>query len=250
MKCIRGLRLPPRSHLRDATQSRGRGPTGAYGGFAAESAERRGPHAIAPRPPLPPRTPPGKSVFTYLTNDMLARWEGGLGITGTPYDGSAIKVWGAKYGDSNNDNGGPVSTHAPPLHNWESTCNPTATPCATIRNNQTEGQYVPGAVGTYSAPWNQWYLHYALGRVAELGFAAEPLSLWSGQYPIGMINNSGLPILVTQYEMPVEQKGGGFFPTWPAVIKALTPGWVNGPCATSCSPSWRLACLFPQQFGG
>ena len=222
----------------------GRGPAGDYGAFPGDvrgqawTARNRAEAAFAA-----PDAAPEKALFTYLTNDMLARWEGGFGITGTPYDGSAIKVWGAKYGVSNTNNGGPVSTHAPTLHNWESTCNPTTPPCATIINNQNEGQYVPGAVGTYSAPWNQWYLHYALGRVAELGFAAEPLSLWSGQYPIGMINVSGLPILTAQYEMPVEQKGGGFFPTWPAVINALTPGWVNGPCA-SCSTVGGLPAAF------
>jgi hypothetical protein len=208
-----------------------RGPIGYYGGFYADvrgqawSSRVRAETAFAA-----PDAAPEKAFLTYLTNDMLARWKGGLGIAGTPYDGTAIKVWGATYGNANSANGGPVSRQAPPLYNWESSCNPTPPPWAVITGNENSGQYVVGAVGTYSAPWNQWYLHYALGRVAELGFAAEPLSLWSGQYPIGMINNSGLPSLVMQYEMPVEQTGGGFFPTWSAAIGALTPGWVNGPC--------------------
>jgi hypothetical protein len=223
-----------------------RGPTGAYGGFYADvrgqawTGRFRAETAFAA-----PDAAPEKAFFTYLTNDMLARWEGGLGITGTPYDGSAIKVWaaGAGIGNANSANNGPVSGQAPPLHNWESSCDPISA-CAAITGNQNAGQFVPDTVGTYSAPWNQWYLHYALGRITELGFAAGPLAIWSGQYPISMINSSGLPILVSQYEMPVEQKGGGFFPTWAAAIQALTPGWVNGTCTSSCVPPGGLPTYF------
>jgi hypothetical protein len=36
---------------------------------------------------------PEKAYFTYMTNDALAKWEGGLGITGTPFDTATIKTW-------------------------------------------------------------------------------------------------------------------------------------------------------------
>jgi hypothetical protein len=214
----------------------GRGPVGNYGALPADvrgeawTGRNRAEAAFAA-----PDGAPEKAFLTYLTNDMLARWEGGLGITGTPYDGTPIKVWGVKYGNPNTNNGGPDSTQVPPLHNWESSCNPTAA-CSPITGNEGCLLYQPGVVGTYSAPWNQWYLHYALGRIAELGFAAGPLALWSGQYPIGMINSSGLPILVSQYEMPVEKAGGGFLANWPAVIGTMTATWLANtpPFASQC----------------
>jgi hypothetical protein len=63
-----------------------------------------------------------------------------------------------------------------------------------------------------------------------------------------MINSSGLPILVGQYEMPTEKLGGGFFSTWPAAIAALTPAWVSGPCPT-CVPPGGLPRYFTNALG-
>ncbi len=57
--------------------SGGRGPTGAYGGFSgsvraeAWTARNRAEAAFAA-----PDAAPEKAFFTYLTNDMLALWEG------------------------------------------------------------------------------------------------------------------------------------------------------------------------------
>ncbi len=62
---------------------------------------------------------------------------------------------------------------------------------------------MPGAVGTYTAPWTHWYLHYALGRAEELGFAVDPIRKKTDQFVIGMINNSGHPQLLAHYELPV-----------------------------------------------
>jgi hypothetical protein len=85
-----------------------------------------------------------------------------------------------------------------------------------------------GANGSYDDPWMMWYVQYALGRLAELGFASQPNQLHTGQYIIGMIG-SPLPILVAQYQIPVEKAGGGWWATWPSLIAgALDPTWVNG----------------------
>jgi hypothetical protein len=226
----------------------GRGPTGAYGGFPGDvRAEAWVGRNRAEAAFAAPDSAPEKAFLTYLTNDMLARWEGGLGITGTAYDGSAIKIWGAKYGNPNSDNGGPFSRHAPPLHNWESSCNPTGAPCPVVTSNERCNVFVTAAVGTYSAPWNQWYLQYALGRIAELGYAAKPLAEWTGQYAIDIINSSGHPDLVALYEMPVEQRGGGFFTTWAAVEGAITSSALtNNPrYASVCgNPAGGLAQYF------
>ena len=98
-----------------------RGPDGTYGAISdsprgeAWVLRNRAETAFAA-----PDNDPEKAYFIYLTNDALARWEGGVGITGTVFDGSPIKNWGIQYGDSLTTNGGIVSGKAPPLHNTES----------------------------------------------------------------------------------------------------------------------------------
>jgi hypothetical protein len=74
----------------------------------------------------------------------------------------------------------------------------------------------------------QDYLQYSLGRTAELGFAAAPLSLWTGQYLTGLIDNSGLPTSIVIYEMPAERHGGGYFADWPSLFATLTPAFLTG----------------------
>ena len=99
-----------------------RGPTGAEGGIndqlrgAGWVLRNRAEAAFAA-----PDRAPEKSYFRYLTNEAIARWEGGFGIGGTPFDGSAIKDWGRGLGNLYSCNSGPLSCRPPALHNWEST---------------------------------------------------------------------------------------------------------------------------------
>ena len=99
------------------TAVEGRGPTGAEGGIsddargAAWAGRNRAETAF-----IAPDSDPEKAYFAYLMNDALARWEGGLGITGTVYDGTAEKTWGAKVGNFASWN-----VQAPPLGEWEAT---------------------------------------------------------------------------------------------------------------------------------
>ena len=95
-----------------------RGPSGAYGGVASQT--RAAAWTIRGRAETAFAAPDGtpeKAYFTYMTNDALARWEGGLGVTGTPFDGSAEKVWGATYGNSYSTNSSkplsPVNSKGP-----------------------------------------------------------------------------------------------------------------------------------------
>jgi len=212
-----------------------RGPSGAYGGIASET--RAAAWTIRGRAETAFAAPDGspeKAYFTYLTNDALARWEGGFGITGTPFDGSAEKVWGATYGNSYSTNAGkplsPVDGKGPPLGNWGSLCDAAATPtlCGYSAADQTSWGMKVGADGSFDDPWMMWYVQYALGRLSELGFASQALQLYTGQYIIGIIGSSE-PILVAQYQIPVEKAGGGWWATWPSLIaNALDPTWISG----------------------
>ncbi len=199
-----------------AAMSNNRGPSGDFGGINDQL--RGGGWALRNRAEtafIEPDGAPEKAYFTYLVNDALAHWEGGLGITGTALDGSPEKVWGAAQGDYYTNNGGPQNGKAPPLGNWESNGNPASA--------INEAAFAPNAVGSITAPWMQWYVLYALGRAKELGFAAEPLLAHTAPYLNGMIDDSGLPDLIGIYSIPVEQLGGGFYTSWSAVIGALDP---------------------------
>ncbi len=213
----------------DTGDSSGRGPTGAEGGIgdqlrgAAWVLRNRAETAFAA-----PDADPEKAYFTYLTNDALARWEGSFAISGTAYDGQPVKLWGAQTGNLYSSNGGPVSGQLPPLGNWESASQGLDGSDPTVLANVAADIFTAGAVGTYTAPWTHWYLHYALGRAEELGFAVDPIRKMTDQFVVGMIDNSGHPQLLAQYELPVEQQGGGFLPSWAAVVAAMTPAYVTG----------------------
>ena len=216
--------------LDDPAHPDGRGPDGTYG---AINGELRGSAWIgrsrAEIAFIAPDGAPEKAYFTYLMNDAIARMEGVFAISGTPYDGTAMKAWGATTGDPWTQNFGPFATKAPVMQNWESAGAPGAKSQteASIAENVNLGVYNAGAVGSFTSPWMQWYVQYAIGREAELGFAAGPLQVYSGAYPVGLVNNSGQPWMVNVYQMPVEQATGGFLANWPAVIGTLTPQYLS-----------------------
>ena len=201
----------------------GRGPTGAEGGITDQLRgagwvfRSRVEAAFAA-----PDSDPEKTYFTQLANDAIARWEGGLSIVDPAFDGTAEWQWGQQMSNYYSCDGGPVSCNPPTLYNWESNLDPS-----TISENEQAGIYLPGAVSTFTSPWMQYYVLYALGRAQELGFGTGPLLAWDGQWLTSMINNSGDPLLISFYQLPVEKSGGGFFPTWPDVLGALTPTYLS-----------------------
>ena len=207
----------------------GRGPTGAEGGAAGELRavgwllRNRAEAAF-----IAPDGTPEKTYLTTLVNDALARWEGGLQITGTALDGTAEKNWGLSMGNNYSGNNGPVSYKPPTLHGWESAGYPDGTD-ASIVNNQNAGIFAPGAAGSFTAPWMQGYALYGLGRAKELGFASGPLLDWTAVWLNGAaaFDNGRLLAL---YQMPVEANfkthpPGGFLSPWSAVEAALAPAY-------------------------
>jgi hypothetical protein len=207
-----------------AGASWGRGPTGAEGAIADELrgagwVERnRAETAFAA-----PDGDPEKFYFTYLTNDALARWEGGLGVTGDAYTNTPMWQWGQAVGNHYADNGGPFNGEAPSLHNWESNGASPSLPAI----DDGLGEFVPGAVGTETSFWTQYYVLYMLGRMAELGFASDTLLSYTGQWFAGMINSSGDPLIVALYVSPVEMTGGGYFSNWASFMSAITPSFLS-----------------------
>ena len=234
----------------------GRGPTGQEGGIndqlrgAGWVARNRAETAFAA-----PDSAPEKTYFTYLMNDAIARWEGGFQITGTVYDGSAEKVWGAAVGDQYAINGGsppdPMSGKPPGLGNWLSNCNAVFVPtCLDVTVLQQPGATpeFTSIVGSFTTPWMQWYNTYSFGRVAELGFAIKALSAYTGTYLLGMINNSGDPKLTALYEAPAESTSGVYFTTWPEMESGLTSAYLSGNESDGGLPAFFASELYNEGY--
>lgn len=233
-------------YIVDATQPDGRGPDGSYGGINDEV--RGYGWVLRERAEAAFATPDGDPEKIYLgtlVNDALAREEGTFGVTGTAYTGSVMQAWGNTTGDYWTFNAGPNSGKVPTMHYWESDGQPV-TPNEEIINDENVGWFLPGAVGTYTCPWMHWYSIYVLGRVNELGFAAKPFQEYSGEWLTDLINNSGVPTIISVYESPAEIKGGGFPATDAAWLALFTNSANSGTNQfTTCSgtmPSGQL-CL-------
>ena len=171
---------------------------------------------------------PFKTYLTALVDEMIQRWEGGLKLTGTPFDGLPEKVWAQGVGNQGTVNAGAFSGQVPPLHNWESICDPTVP----FANCIADPSWLNSTVaGSFSEPWFQWYLQYALGRIYELGYADQAAAAWAAPYPIGMINDSGMPTAVALYDSSPLQRGtAGWFTTWAGWLSAIN---FSGCCGTA-----------------
>ena len=176
---------------------------------------------------------PQKAFFTYAMNDTLAALEGEFGITGTPFDGTALKVWGAARGDQFNSGAAGAQNKNPPLtHEWASDVN-----VQTYQENEmpppstagTNGQfYLSGSIGAFGDVWMQQYVQYSLGRIAELGFAARPLQLYSGKF-FDEILSSTNPKTIAIYEDAPADNTGAYFPDWQTEMdRAANPAWISG----------------------
>lgn len=234
-----------------ATAAYGRGPTGAEGGI---NDQLRGAGWVlrnrAETAFIAPDADPEKAYFTYLTNEAGQRWEGSLGITGTPYDGTPEKNWGALRGNYYSQTGGPEAGKPPPLGNWESNGSPNGKD-ATIVDNVAADIYATRsdgapAAGTFTSPWMEWYKDYGIARTAQLGFAFGPLRIASSAFVTSMILDSGYPQLIGMYQMPVEGNAlplgassvtpqppltappGGWLSTWSALEATITPAFLTG----------------------
>ena len=195
---------------------------------------------------------PQKAFFTYAMNDTLAAMEGEFGITGTPFTGTDLQTWGAGLGDQFNSGASGAQNKNPPLtHEWASDVN-----VQTYQENQmpppstagTNGQfYLSGSIGAFGDVWMQQYVQYSLGRIAELGFAARPLQLYSGKF-FDEILSSTNPKTIAIYEDAPADNTGAYFPDWQTEMNtAANPAWISGVgytgVATTALPTYWAANL-------
>ncbi len=197
----------------------GRGPTGAEGAIKSEiRGDGWGIRNRAETAFIAPDADPEKAYFTALTNDALARWEGGFNITGTAYQGTTMWNWGRQQGVANIP-GAPLAGTIPTLHAWETLCPaPYDHTCAETNN----ANYGPTAASTLS-PWMHYYLMYGLARAKELGFAAGPLFSYSAEFLTGIVNDSGMPQMAGIYRIPNVLTPGAWATDWSSVLNAFSP---------------------------
>jgi hypothetical protein len=227
------------------TCSNYRGPTGAYGGLFGYNAARDVAWTLRGRAETAfaaPDNTPEKSYFTYMVNDAFAKWEGGLGLTGTPFDAATIKTWVKKtiypYNWSNLTANVAIG-QIPPLGNMASIgmCNSTGSACSYTAATQTSWGLIPGANASTDDPWMNFYLEYAVGRAVELGFAAKQIQAELGQLPIGIIASSQ-PWFLGAYVLGVTGTNPtGTMGMWPS-LEALYAGGEDPNYLAGLKSSW------------
>ncbi len=148
-----------------------------------------------------------------MLNDDLARWEGVFGVTGTAFDGTAEKNWAVSTGNPESNSGTQVS----PLGIWGSETDP-----GEVANYVGQGAWNPNMTTAFTEMWMQWYDLYAVGRAAELGFAAQPLEAYAAGGLNGLVNNSGYPQLIDTYLFPTTDPNNNLLTTWPQVAAVYT----------------------------
>jgi hypothetical protein len=186
--------------------SYGRGPTPESGGI---NGEVRGDAWLfrtrVQAAFLAPDGAPEKNYFTKLTNDAIAIWEGTVGITGTPNQGSALWNWGRdvaalKYGS----HGVPT---IPALRFWEE--GGTVPPWSE--------EVDPARATNQTAHWQHAYLIYSFGMAKNLGFSTGRLLSWLAPVTIGQLTDPGFdPYLTSSFQMPsVRKSDNSYFSLWP-----------------------------------
>ena len=209
-----------------------RGPTGAYGGFFSNgNAPRDQAWTLRGRVETAFAAPDGapeKDYFRYMTNDFIAKWEGGLGITGTAFDTTTEKEWivTTSYPYLFTLGANPNAGAIPPLGNLTASC-PTPSPpnallCSYSSDTQTGFGLLAGANGSFDDPWMNSYMHYALGRAVELGFPMQQIMAHYLAYSIA-VANSAHPEFLGAYTMGVQNPAGTFWPDLPSVFAAADP---------------------------
>lgn len=195
-----------------------RGPDGSYGGIFDEVRgdawvfRNRVRTAV-----LSPDGSPEQSLFSALSNEAIAMWEGVHGVAGTPNFNTTLWTWGATSGRDWDYYG--MNRVVSPLHFWINGCDQCVSE-ATYEMNASKVLYA-------YPTWQHSYLALSLKHAQELGFATHPLATWLSVFHLGQMNDAGYnPWLVGMYMTPSNvQPGGGWFATWSAVKSVYLPAY-------------------------
>ncbi len=182
----------------DATNNyRGRGPTGAEGvlfGWAERAQAwcfRNRVEAVFCSPDIAPE----KTYFNQLTEDCIAAWEGGRGISGTGYYHNSLWEWGYLRIKQMWLSATPPPA---PMRNWIRMCANLGDGCA------GDEQILQTSAVEAEATFMQFFNYYSLGLARDFGYATSALINWFGPWIIEMICGPGAnPYMIGTYRMPV-----------------------------------------------
>lgn len=162
---------------------------------------------------LSPDGTPEQQLFTDLTHEAVAIWEGVHGVTGTPYENTDLWVWGRDVGRNWTyfQMNGAIS----PLHFWSIGCDQC------VQDYEMDSSVVKSAYST----WTHNYLALAFKNAQEMGFETYPLLSWLSLFQLGQMNDPGYnPWLIGIYMTPSNKlPDGQWFQTWADVKAAFLP---------------------------
>lgn len=203
-----------------------RGPTGAYGGLFGFHESRDVAWTVRGRAETAFASvdgSPEKRLFLTMMNDAIAKWEGSVGITGTPFDTATVKTWieGVSY------NGVPMANPwcnpytASGLTDVTSFPNIYGSPpdgmlnCDQAAGNISDNSNLTANDLTFDNNWMESYVGDGLGRAVELGFVSlKPMLTQLAHYPVDLLNSS-YPWGLASYSLGSSNVGTkSFYPTW------------------------------------
>jgi hypothetical protein len=142
---------------------------------------------------LSPDGSPEKEYFSRMMDDVIAFFEGRLGIRGTPYENSPL--W--RFADER-------WAYRSPLHFWQD---------QEVHDGQGLKEEL---VGKSSAPWEHYMLLFELGVTTEKGFATGPLLSWTAFFLTSQFKDPQTFSFynVQRYWAPSRDPSGNYFRTW------------------------------------
>lgn len=183
---------------------------------------------------------PQTTYFLDMANDALASIDGSFNIgSSSPYYNTPVYNYFASNGSSAFCNGGVLTLGA-------ISCAP----------NIGSG-YTPACAAQSQSYDETWENNFAVGAAAdgaEIGFPSSTAD-YVGQFPLGLVNNTGYPKLVATYQVEVDNNSFVYWPTWASFINNIqtgtqgpnyltgSPPFTSGQCGGMSLPDWWSGLL-------
>ncbi len=147
---------------------------------------------------LSPDASPEQTYFTRLVDDVVAYWEGRMGLHGSGFDGNPAWRIGEK------------DRFPSPLHFFH--CQPT---------RGDEG-VLPNRASRVDALWQHYMLLFELGRAKEKGYPTGPLLSWLAEVLIGQFREGPgySPYNLQRYYTAVVDEKNQYMKTWTETLAA------------------------------
>src|SRR5215469_196654 len=159
----------------------------------------------------------------WIFND-IAWQEGAFQAPGAHYPATALYANGHSTGPVGTVLSGPFLKGVPP---------PLGNQDAFVPSDQTDPNIVNNStIAGDNSPWMEDYADYARSRCDALGFPEDAVIGATGKFLVGMINDSGNPMISGMYRFSVAVKDGMGNPEWPTswaqTLTGLNTAYLTG----------------------